>query len=53
MNEPNHQPADNGSVLHIAVAAVMLILAGLSVMVLDDSRLEVVTSAQASVAQQR
>jgi len=42
----------DGSVLHAAVAAVMLILAGLSLMVLDDS-LDVVTSAQASIAQQR
>ena len=52
MTDANHERADNGSVLRVATAAVMLILAGLSVMVLDDS-LAMVTSAQASVAQQR
>ena len=52
MTEPNHVRADNGSVLHIAVAAVMLVLAGLSLMVLDDS-LDMVPSAQASIAQNR
>jgi len=52
MSDANHEVADNGSVLNIAVAAAMLVLAGLSLMVLDNS-LEVVTSAQASIAQQR
>jgi hypothetical protein len=52
MTDTNHERADNGSVLHIAVAAVMLVVAGLGLMVLDNS-LDVVTSAQASIAQQR
>ena len=52
MSDANHKVADNGSVLNIAVAAVMLVVAGLSLMVLDNS-LDVVTSAQASIAQQR
>lgn len=52
MIDANHECADNGSVLRVAAAAVMLILAGLSLMVLDES-LDMVTSAQASIAQQR
>ena len=51
MRKTNHERADNGSVLHAAVAAVMLILAGLSLMVLDDSL--VAGPAQASVVAQR
>ena len=42
----------DGSVLRAAVTAVILVLAGLSLMVLDNS-LDVVPSAQASIAQQR
>lgn len=52
MTDTNHEHAGDGSVLRVAAAAVMLILAGLSLMVLDDS-LDMVISAQASVAQQR
>ncbi len=44
--------ADNGGMLQASVAAVMLILAGLSLLVLDNS-LDVVAPAQASAAQQR
>ena len=48
----NQKRAGDGSVLHAAVAAVMLILAGLSLMVLDDS-LDMVAPAQASIQQHR
>jgi hypothetical protein len=52
MTETNREHAENGSMLRAAVAALLLILAGLSLMVLDES-LDMVTSAQASFAQQR
>ncbi len=46
MADTNYERAENSGVLNIAVAAVMLILAGLSVMVLDDS-LDMIAPAQA------
>ena len=52
MADRNHERADNSGVLNIAVAAVMLILAGLSVMVLDDS-LDMIAPAQAVILQHR
>ena len=44
----NHERADKRSVLNAALAAVLLILAGLSLMVLDDS-LTMVAPAQAAI----
>ena len=52
MPDTDIERADNGSVLRATVAAVMLILAGLSLLVLDNS-LDVVAPAQASAVQQR
>jgi len=50
MTVTHYERADDGSVRNTAVAAVMLIVAGLGLMVLDDS--PVVGPAQASVLQQ-
>lgn len=49
MADPQYERADNGSVLLAAMAAVMLIVAGLGLMALDDSS---GTPAPASILQQ-
>lgn len=52
MPDTDKESADSGGVLQATVAAVMLILAGLSMLILDNS-LDVVAPAQASAVQQR
>jgi hypothetical protein len=53
MTDDHYRPADDGGVLSVAIAAVMLIMAGLALMVLENYQADRQSAVTVSTLQQR